>query len=99
MTDYTPDPEVVRVAAKAIVSARTEMFGALSRDMATAALRALHEAGWVVVPRVSTEEMDLAGHNARNDPDTGLPTHCGIDQIWTAMVNAVAQPPREGDGK
>jgi hypothetical protein len=42
-----------------------------------------------------TEAMQLAGHNKRNDPATGLPTSCGTDEIYTAMIDAALS---EGDG-
>lgn len=38
--------------------------------------------------REPTEAMQLAGHNKQNDPMTGFPTHCGIDEIYTAMIDA-----------
>jgi hypothetical protein len=43
--------------------------------------------------RKPTEAMQLAGHNVRNDPKTGLPTHCGTDEIFTAMIEAALAPP------
>lgn len=38
--------------------------------------------------RRPTEAMQLAAHNVRNDPATGLPTSCGTDEIYTAMIDA-----------
>lgn len=39
--------------------------------------------------RVPSENMRIAGHNVRSDPETGMPTHAGVDEIWTAMIDAM----------
>jgi hypothetical protein len=39
--------------------------------------------------REPSETMQLAGHNQRNDPATGLSTNCGTDQIYTSMIDAL----------
>jgi hypothetical protein len=49
----------------------------------------------IAAMRVPTEAMQLAGHNKRNDPATGLPTSCGTDEIYTAMIDAALS---EGGG-
>ena len=53
------------------------------RSLARAAIAAMRE---------PTEAMQLAGHNVRNDPTTGLPVHCGTDEIYTAMIDAALAP-------
>lgn len=78
MTDYTPDPEVVRVAATALAKKRldamiasgvkinvstydaVEVLRTSEVNNATAALRALHEAGYAIVPREPTVEAVAA---------------------------------------
>lgn len=52
------------------------------------ALNALWRGEAVVVPKVPTEPMQAKGHDARSDPSTGLPTHCGTDEIYAAMLAA-----------
>lgn len=43
--------------------------------------------------RIPTEAMQVAGHMVRNDPETGLPTVCGTDEIYTAMIDAALRGP------
>jgi len=50
----------------------------MAKAVALAAIRAARE---------PTEAMQIAGHNVRNDPQTGLPTVCGTDEIYTAMID------------
>ena len=48
-----------------------------------------HEArAAIAAMRVPSEAMQMAGHNRRTHPATGLPTHCGTDEIYTAMIDA-----------
>lgn len=44
--------------------------------------------GAIAAMREPTEAMQIAGHNVRNDPATGMQTHCGTDEIYTAMIDA-----------
>lgn len=49
----------------------------------------VHIAKYVIEDiREPTIAMMGAGHNMRNDPATGMPTHCGTDEIYTAMIDA-----------
>lgn len=36
-----------------------------------------------------SEAVQLAGHNMRSDPVTGLSTSCGVDEIYRAMIAAL----------
>jgi hypothetical protein len=42
----------------------------------------------IAAMREPTEKMHVAGHDVRSDPQNGMPTYCGVDEIWTAMIDA-----------
>lgn len=74
------NPMVERVArALCRTSTQAEDMWLAYVHPARAALAAMRE---------PTEAMLAAGHDQRSDPKTGLSTLCGIDEIYTAMIDA-----------
>jgi len=45
----------------------------------------------IATMREPTEAMQVAGHNIRNHPETGLQTFCGVDEIYTVMIEAALE--------
>lgn len=64
--------------------ANDHVVALLLRDAAQMAINAILDA--IAEP---SEAVQLAGHNMRSDPVTGLSTSCGVDEIYRAMIAAL----------
>jgi hypothetical protein len=88
----------LQAAARAIYNADPQLGpdGPVPWDEQHTPLRALCIAqarAAIEAIRTPSEAMQLTGHNVRSDPTTGMPTGCGTDQIWTAMIDTLLAEP------
>jgi len=88
------EAEIIEIMARALVKPEytweklTDEWRGKAVQAATAALNTLKAHSLAILPVEPTEAMQLAGHNMRSDPHTGMETGCGIDEIYTAMIAA-----------